>query len=117
MNVIQQHPYTVNSGRQTPANEHVIVEHLWSRAGATGGNRSQSEPLRERLRARGFPRLPAVPASLLDGKEGVNGSSPLEGFAKGRDLPFHRGVRHDALLHRDREHAARGSSYFLSLLA
>jgi hypothetical protein len=26
------------------------------------------------------PRLPAVPASLLDGKEGVSGSSPEEGF-------------------------------------
>ena len=26
--------------------------------------------------ARGFPALPAVPVSLLDGKEGVSGSSP-----------------------------------------
>ena len=28
------------------------------------------------------PRVPAVPASLLDGKEGVDGSSPSEGFKK-----------------------------------
>jgi hypothetical protein len=34
------------------------------------------------LRAHGFPRLPSVPFSLLDGKEGVDGSSPSEGSAK-----------------------------------
>src|SRR5205823_8859026 len=34
------------------------------------------------FRARGFPAVPAVPASLLDGKEGVDGSSPSEGSAK-----------------------------------
>jgi hypothetical protein len=32
------------------------------------------------FRARGFPALPALPASLLDGKEGVDGSSPSEGL-------------------------------------
>jgi hypothetical protein len=37
------------------------MERLWSLAGATGGNRSQMEDRR-------------------NGKEGVNGSSPLEGF-------------------------------------
>jgi hypothetical protein len=31
------------------------------------------------LSARDFPALPAVPALLLDGKEGVDGSSPSEG--------------------------------------
>jgi hypothetical protein len=31
--------------------------------------------------ARDFPALPAVPALLLNGKEGINGSSPLEGNA------------------------------------
>ena len=31
-------------------------------------------------RARGFPAVPAVPASLLDGKEGISGSSPEEGL-------------------------------------
>jgi hypothetical protein len=30
--------------------------------------------------ARGFPPVPLVPASSLDGKEGVDGSSPSEGF-------------------------------------
>jgi hypothetical protein len=34
------------------------------------------------FRARGFPALPALPASSLDGKEGVDGSSPSEGFAE-----------------------------------
>ena len=32
------------------------------------------------FRARGFPAVPAVPASSLDGKEGVSGSSPEEGL-------------------------------------
>jgi hypothetical protein len=32
------------------------------------------------LRARGFPALPALPALFLDGKEGVDGSSPSEGL-------------------------------------
>jgi hypothetical protein len=32
------------------------------------------------FRASGFPRVPALPASLLDGTEGVDGSSLEEGF-------------------------------------
>jgi len=32
------------------------------------------------FRARGFPASPAVPVSLLDGKEEAVGSSPTEGF-------------------------------------
>jgi hypothetical protein len=32
------------------------------------------------FRARGFPGVPALPSPLLDGKEGVDGSSPSEGF-------------------------------------
>jgi hypothetical protein len=32
------------------------------------------------FRARDFPALPAVRASLLDGKEGVDGSGPEEAF-------------------------------------
>jgi hypothetical protein len=32
------------------------------------------------FRAPGLPALPALPASLLDGKEGVDGSSPSEGL-------------------------------------
>ena len=34
------------------------------------------------FRGRGDPRLPFVPVPDLDGKEGVNGSSPLEGFTQ-----------------------------------
>jgi len=37
------------------------------------------------FRARDFPRVPAVPDSSLDGKEGVDGSSP-EGFARLQQL-------------------------------
>jgi hypothetical protein len=32
------------------------------------------------FRARGFPAVPAPPALSLDGKEGVDGSSPSEGL-------------------------------------
>jgi hypothetical protein len=35
------------------------------------------------FRARGFPRLPSLPSSELNGKEGVVGSSPTEGFMNG----------------------------------
>jgi hypothetical protein len=38
------------------------------------------------FRARGFPTLPALPASSLDGKEGVDGSSPSEGFTKSQQM-------------------------------
>jgi hypothetical protein len=38
------------------------------------------------FRARGFPVLPSVPLSLLDGKEGVDGSSPSEGSAKAPEI-------------------------------
>ncbi len=39
-------------------------------------------------RARGFPAVPALPASSLDGKEGVDGSSPSEGFTRGQKWPL-----------------------------
>ena len=46
----------------------------------TPGYSSSADSLALRdLRAREFPPLPAVPASSLDGKEGVDGSSPSEG--------------------------------------
>jgi hypothetical protein len=68
------------------------MEHLWSTAGATGGNQSQLEGRQKRLKraksvAVGCDRLPPGP----HGKEGVDGSSPSEGFAKVaayRPLPF-----------------------------
>jgi hypothetical protein len=46
------------------------------------------------FRARGFPALPAVPASLLDGKEGVSGSSPEDQVVCETDEPG--GVHGDA---------------------
>ena len=52
----------------------------------TRGHRASGDSFRLRgFRARGFPALPAVPASSLDGKEGVSGSSPEEGL---KDLPI-----------------------------
>ena len=51
------------------------------------------------FRARDFPALPAVPASLLDGKEGVDGSSPSEGFSKvPQILPFSGSNLHELQL-------------------
>jgi hypothetical protein len=69
-------------GRGGPA-EHVIVEHLWSRAVAISGSRWQTRRLRERriqakTVATGCDQLPA----RRHGKEGVDGSSPSEGFTK-----------------------------------
>src|SRR5258708_29457727 len=59
------------------------MEHLWSRAGATGGNRSQIEGPRKRLKqADRQPVATSGNGSGAHGKEGVNGSSPLEGSAK-----------------------------------
>src|SRR5947209_16009156 len=59
------------------------MEHQWSRAGATAGNRWQRRCLRNPLSylrpvADGCHQL-RLP---LHGKEGVDGSSPSEGFAK-----------------------------------
>ena len=58
------------------------MEHLWSRAGATGGNRWQMEKPKKGLKeaktvAMGCDRLPFG----AHGKEGVDGSSPSEGLA------------------------------------
>jgi hypothetical protein len=61
------------------------MEHLWSPAVATGGNRWQMERPRKRLKkaktvAVGCDQLPEA----FHGKEGVDGSSPSEGFAGSR---------------------------------
>jgi hypothetical protein len=48
------------------------MEHLWSRAVATSGNRWQMPALEN----------PRKQGETVDGKEGVGGSSPPEGFAK-----------------------------------
>jgi hypothetical protein len=60
--------------------ERVIVEHLWSQADATSGNRWQMREARKRLK-QANPQPSAAPGnrSRPHGKEGVNGSSPLEG--------------------------------------
>jgi hypothetical protein len=66
------------------------MEHLWSRAVATDGNQWQMGWPRERLkRAKtvvvGCDQLPPGP----HGKEGVDGSSPSEGFA---EMPANQAV-------------------------
>jgi hypothetical protein len=69
------------SARNREWTEHVIVEHVWSRADATSGNREQTHGPRRRLdylrsSANTCLHLP----KMLHGKEGVDGSSPSEGF-------------------------------------
>ena len=74
------------------------MEHLWSQAGATGGNRSQIGHPQERLKQ--ADRQPVAThgnRSRAHGKEGVDGSSPSEGFNPclklgGRDLLLERSL-------------------------
>jgi hypothetical protein len=61
------------------------MEHLWSKADATGGNRSQVRPARKRLERGDWQPLGTHGnRPSFDGKEGVDGSSPSEGFTKGQ---------------------------------
>ena len=57
------------------------MEHLWSPAGATGGNRRQMGPARKPLK-QSDPQPLATHANRFGahGKEGVDGSSPSEGL-------------------------------------
>jgi hypothetical protein len=54
----------------------------WARASTRGHSFSLDLFGLRDFRARRFPCLPSVPASELNSKEGVGGSSPSEGFAK-----------------------------------
>ena len=58
-----------------------------ARASTTGHSSSDVSFFSRGFRARGFPAVPAVPASLLDGKEGVDGSSPSEGPLGQKNCP------------------------------
>ena len=63
------------------------MEHLWSKAVATNGNRSQTQnPLNRpnylRIVADGCHQL----RRMLHGKEGVDGSSPSEGSRKAPEI-------------------------------
>jgi hypothetical protein len=59
------------------------MEHLWSLAGATGGNRSQMGEPRKWLKQTDWqPVATHGNRFAAHGKEGVNGSSPSEGSAK-----------------------------------
>ena len=65
------------------------MEHLWSPAGATRGNRSQMGRPRKRLKQ--ADRQPVATHGnrfRAHGKEGVDGSSPSEGFQKVSKWPF-----------------------------
>jgi hypothetical protein len=59
------------------------MEHLWSPAGATGGNRWQTQQPQEPLEQAESVATACHPLpGKAHGKEGVNGSSPLEGSIK-----------------------------------
>src|SRR6266511_5564558 len=59
------------------------MERIWSPAGATSGNRWQMNRPRKRLKQAKTVAVGCDPLPLnLDGKEGVDGSSPSEGSAK-----------------------------------
>jgi hypothetical protein len=65
------------------------MEPLWSPVVATGGKRSQIAQTRK---ARNQAKTVAVGCDRLPigahGKEGVDGSSPSEGFTKGQQMAF-----------------------------
>src|SRR5712671_2699706 len=68
------------------------MEHLWSPAGATGGNRWQMEHPEKPLK-QADPQPVATHGNRFGahGKEGVDGSSPSEGLCKSPahgDFPF-----------------------------
>jgi hypothetical protein len=80
-----------DSGEESPAWLTCAVRHSWTPrehgGNATAGTRVHArhsfsvDPFGLRdFRGRDDPLLPLLPVSDLDGKEGVNGSSPLEGF-------------------------------------
>jgi hypothetical protein len=72
-------PNPLACGHEPPRN----MEHLWSQAGATGGNWWQIGLSGKRLKqADSQPVATHRNGSGAHGKEGVNGSSPLEGSAK-----------------------------------
>ena len=56
------------------------MEHLWSPAGATGGNQWQMGHARKPLKQADPQPLATYGNRFADGKEGVDGSSPSEGF-------------------------------------
>ena len=59
------------------------MEPLWRLAGATGGNRWQIGDPRKRLKQADLQPVATHGNRFgAHGKEGVNGSSPLEGFGK-----------------------------------
>src|SRR5579862_4113218 len=59
------------------------MEHLWSQAGATGGNQWQmGQPRKSLKQANPQPVATHGNGFGAHGKEGVDGSSPSEGFAK-----------------------------------
>jgi hypothetical protein len=59
------------------------MEHLWSPAGATGGKRLQRHALQSRsIRPDPHPVATHGKRFGAHGKEGVDGSSPSEGFAE-----------------------------------
>lgn len=69
------------------------MEHLWSRAVATGGNRWPDGQASKRLKLAETVANHCHPLPS-DGKEGVCGSSPQEGFKKGLQIGPFTGCSH-----------------------
>jgi hypothetical protein len=69
------------------------MEHLWSPAGATGGNQWQMRHPQKPLK-QADPQPVATHGNGFGahGKEGVDGSSPSEGFTKGLLIALFLGV-------------------------
>ena len=77
------HPARVVVSHARSGHRPTGMERLWSRAVATGGNRWQIERPRKRLKQAKTvaDRCDQLPG-LQNGKEGVDGSNPSEGFGK-----------------------------------
>jgi hypothetical protein len=71
---LRRRPRPIRSSGNTEGTSHR------ARTSTRGHSSSGDSFVLRGFRARGFPALPALPASLLDGKEGVDGSSPSEGL-------------------------------------
>jgi hypothetical protein len=80
------------------------MEHLWSQAGATSGNRWQMQRPRKWLKQ--VDRQPVATHRNgfgAHGKEGVDGSSPSEGLRRSRMIPRRqRGERSVCAMHMER---------------
>ena len=97
---------TAPERRSPPWIQAAELEHLWSPAGATGGNRWQiGHPRKQLKQADRQPMATHGNRFGAHGKEGVDGSSPSEGFK----LPAKAGFLLPKLVQRSTSFAKRGT--------